>query len=170
MTAYRYHADDIWSQSCPERFNYHSLLLLALHRIGRARGRPSPGVASTRNDTACDTGRSGPITQPGMRSQLMALILRWSMAGPWCRGSVYQTIWSRSNYRCRSRAGSVHKRRCAQCSLDPPIARAKGRLRPRCMRNHRVRARDDRRMDHYVLRTSRNRYPRLFEAGRLLAA
>ena len=56
----------------------------------------------------------------------------------------------------------------AQCCLDPPIARAKGRLRPRCMRNHRVRARDDRRVDHYVLRTSWNRYPRLFEADRLL--
>ena len=54
----------------------------------------------------------------------------------------------------------------AQCCLDPPIARAKGRLRPRCMRNHRVRARDDRRMDHNVLRTSWNRYPslRLVEA------
>ena len=56
-------------------------------------------------------------------------------------------------------------RRCVQCCLDPPIARVLGRSIPRCTRNQGVRARGHVPMDHYVLCTSRNRYPRLFEPG-----
>ena len=59
-------------------------------------------------------------------------------------------------------------RRCAQCCLDPPIARVLGRSIPRCTRNQGARARGHGPMDHYVLCTSWNRYPRLFEADRLL--
>ena len=59
-------------------------------------------------------------------------------------------------------------RRCVQCCLDPPIARVLGRSIPRCTRNQGARARGHGPMDHYVLRTSWNRYPRLFEADRLL--
>ena len=59
----------------------------------------------------------------------------------------------------------ANMRRCAQCCLDPPIARVSGRSIPRCTRNQGARARGHGPMDHYALCTSRNRYPRLFEPG-----